>query len=172
MVKAYPAITEKRNRFQNGKQLHLTLNQFNSVHTIIFSFFRISILSLTFHDMPWFPKWFLPSWLSDKYFVRSFHLLHSTTNFKHILKDQSYIEKKSGKLNSEQWCILYTVFGPNLWRLIYRAILLPLVSTGMTHGFSPIEYNVLWGCLKIFQRSITYLEWRRKKMIVTNYHQL
>jgi hypothetical protein len=123
MFKAYPAITEKRDHFRNGKRLHLTLNQLNSVYTIIFSFFRISILSLIFHDMPWFPKWFLPLWFSDKPFVRNSHLLRSTINFKHMLKDQAYIKKKSSKLNSEPRCILYIVFGPNLWRLIYRTIL-------------------------------------------------
>jgi len=171
MVKVYPAITEKRNHFRNGKQLHLTLNQMNSVYTIIFSFFHILILSLTFHYMPWFPKWFLPSWFSDKYFVRNSHLLLSTINFKHILKDQSYINKKSGKLNSELQCTSYAVAGPNVWRLIYRAIPLPLVSIGMTRGFSSKEYIVLWGCLKIFQRSTTSLDRRRKKMIVTNCHQ-
>jgi len=49
MVKAHPAIREKRNHFRNGKPLHLTVNQMNSVYTLIFSFFHIFILILTFH---------------------------------------------------------------------------------------------------------------------------
>jgi hypothetical protein len=121
MVKAYPAITAKRNHFRNAKPLNLTLNQFNSVYTIIFSFFRISILSLTFHDTPWFPNDSFLRGFSDKHFVRNSQLIRSTMNFKHMLKDQSYINKKSGKLNSELRCI-FTVFGPNLWWLIYRTI--------------------------------------------------
>jgi len=55
MVKAYPAVTENWNHFRNGKPLHLTLNQLNSVYTITVSFLSIFILSLTFHDMPWIP---------------------------------------------------------------------------------------------------------------------